>query len=233
MWMIIIIVVLILIWMIATYNKLQSMMQNIREQLSNLQAAFKKRIDLSNQIIEIAAGYSEHEKLTYMTVTKSSDALKQMVALSQAYPDLKANQTYQTLMSQLESLEETVLARRERYNEKVRKYNSFRNNFPNVLIASRLNFDVAPFFEIEDPDFANKMKVFQRDDTQALQALLNSGIKSVQSSAEAAKQKVSSKVQAATNENEMQHEHQPDEVPETHKDGMKPKKDVEPENDTP
>lgn len=192
MWLLLVALIALVVWVVGIYNKLQSMMQDIREQLSNLQAAFKKRIDLSNQIIDIASGYSEHEKLTYMTVTKSNQAVEKMMALSQAYPDLKANQTYQTLMTQLEGLEATLLERRERYNAKVKLYNSYRNSFPNVLIAGRLSFDVAPFFEIEDPDFANKMKVFQRDDTEALQSLLSSGVKAVQHSTATVKQKMQS-----------------------------------------
>lgn len=190
MWFLLFLLVVLVVWVVKIYNNLQGMMQDIREKLSNLQAAFKKRIDLSNQIIDIAAGYSEHEKLTYITVAKSNQAVEKMMALSQAYPDLKANHTYQTLMAQLENLEETLLDRREQYNAKVKTYNTYRNNFPNILIAGKLNFNVAPFFEIEDPDFANKMKGFQRDDTEALQALLNAGVKAVQSSTETIKQKI-------------------------------------------
>ncbi|MDN5891782.1 MAG: hypothetical protein L0H51_06415, partial [Psychrobacter sp.] len=67
MWLIIIvaIVVAILIWVAKTYNRLQTDMQSIREQLSNLQAALKKRVDLANQVIDIAQGYGEHEKLAH------------------------------------------------------------------------------------------------------------------------------------------------------------------------
>lgn len=165
--------------MARTYNKLQTNMQSIREQLSNLQAALKKRVDLANQVVDIAQGYGEHEKLSHLAVSKGNQAMDSMRALSQAFPDLKANQTYQTLMVQLEGLEETILQRRESYNASVRYYNSYRNGVPTIFIAKKLSFSIAPYYELEDPDFMEKVKLFERDDSEALQQLIESSGKSV------------------------------------------------------
>lgn len=109
--------------------------------------------------------------------------MENIFSLAQSYPELKANTTYQQLMNQLENIEQSILDRRESYNARVKEYNSYRNSFPPVLIASKLSFAIAPYFDIEDPDFSSKVKVFQRDDSAALQDAISSGADSVKKSA--------------------------------------------------
>lgn len=179
LWLLLFIVVAVLVWLIAIYNRLQGMMQSIREQHSNLLAALKKRLDLANQIVDIASGYGEHEKVVQISVNKPNETMQNMLALGQAYPQLRANETYQTLMTQLESLEQSILERRERYNAHVRDYNSYRNAFPQILVASKLSFEAVSYFELDDAEFEQSAKVFQRDDTAALKELLTSGSKTV------------------------------------------------------
>lgn len=185
------------VWAVVVYNKLQRLMQSIRQYLSNLQAALKKRIDLTRQIIEIAAGYSEHEKLTHLSVHKPREAMQHVLALGQSYPDLKANETYRMLMGQLENIEQTILSRREAYNAQVNSYNSYRNAMPQVLIARRLSFDIAPYFEMDDPDFLDKVEMFQRDDSEALQKMLAAGGEAVRNKTLQAKESLQRKPGAA------------------------------------
>ncbi len=166
-------------------------MQAIRENLSNLQASLKKRVDLANQIIDIASGYGDHEKLTHLSLSANQGSIENVLSLAQNYPELKANSTYQQLMAQLESIEESILERREAYNARVKDYNSYRNSFPPVLIASKLSFDTAPYFDINDEDFSNKVSVFNRDDSAALQEVILSGANSVKKSAISVKQSAS------------------------------------------
>jgi len=176
LWLIFLILLMVAVWAIFQYNKLQRAMQVIREAWSNLQAAMKKRVDLANQIIDIASGYGEHEKLTHVTLSNNIEgAIDRVAMLAQNYPQLRANETYQQLMGQLEKLEESILSRRENYNSQVRIYNSMRNAFPTVLIASKLKFDVVPYFEIDDAESLEKIKLFERDDSQALRMALNQG----------------------------------------------------------
>jgi len=178
-------------WAIFQYNKLQSSMQVIREGWSNLQAAMKKRVDLANQIIDIASGYGEHEKLTHMTLSNNIEgSIKRVAALAQNYPQLRANETYQQLMGQLEKLEESILSRRENYNLRVRTYNAMRNAFPAVLIANKLKFDVVPYFELDDAESLDKVKLFARDDSQALRAALNKGGDTVKRTLQQAKEQI-------------------------------------------
>jgi len=176
LWLVFFIMLVVVVWAIFQYNKLQRAMQVIREAWSNLQASMKKRLDLAKQIIEIASGYGDHEKLTYVALSNNVEgAIEHVAALAQNYPQLRANETYQQLMGQLEKLEESILSRRENYNSQVRAYNSMRNAFPTVLIASKLKFDVVPYFEIDDAESLEKIKLFERDDSQALRMALNQG----------------------------------------------------------
>lgn len=185
----------IALWVVSQYNKLQAAMQSIRESLSNLQASMKKRVDLANQIIDIASGYGEHEKLTYVSLSNNIEgAMERVSALAQNYPQLRANETYQTLMGQLERLEQTIFERREHYNQRVKAYNVMRNSFPTVLVASKLNFDTAPYFDIDDAESLEKVKLFERDDTEALRLALNKGGDAVVRSVSSAKAKIVTKL---------------------------------------
>lgn len=178
-WLLMIIAVVLMFWLIVIYNNLQRMMQAIREQHSNILASLKKKMDLANQIIDIASGYGEHEKLTHISIGQSQNAMQELLALGQSYPQLRANETYQNLMNQLENLEQSILERREKYNAYVRHYNSYRNAFPQILIASKLSFEIVSYFELDEHEFTERAKIFERDDTQALQGLLQSGGRSV------------------------------------------------------
>lgn len=172
-----IIAIVAAIWLIKTYNRLQTSMQNIREMFSNLQAGLKKRQQLSGQIIEIAGGYMAHEQLTQLKVAQNSAG--EMQVLAQAFPELKADVTYQKLMQQLESLENDILARRESYNNRVKSYNSYRNSFPVVLVAQKLSFEPVHYFDTDDEKFDLQAQSFSRDDTQALQQFIGESTKAV------------------------------------------------------
>jgi len=174
---VLLVVAVIAIWLIKTYNRLQTSMQNIREMFSNLQAGLKKRQQLSGQIIEIASGYMAHEQLTQLKVAQNNTGQMQMVA--QAFPQLKADATYQKLMQQLETLENDILARRENYNNRVNAYNSYRNSFPVVLVAQKLSFSIIQYFDTDDEKFDLQAQSFSRDDTQALQQFIDGSAKAV------------------------------------------------------
>lgn len=166
-WLLVILIVIVL-WLVKVYNKLQSSMQNIREGFSNLQAGLKKRQQLSGQIIEIASGYLEHEQVTQLRVAQSQNT-QQLAAMAQNFPQLKADATYQKLMGQLEALENDILARRENYNNRVKRFNSYRNSFPAVLVAQKLSFDTVEYFDSDDEKFDAQVQSFARDDSAVLQ----------------------------------------------------------------
>lgn len=192
------------VWAVVQYNRLQSAMQSIREALSNLQASMKKRVDLANQIIDIASGYGEHEKLTHVTLSNNVEgAIERVAALAQNYPQLRANETYQQLMGQLEKLEEAILSRREGYNARVKSYNVMRNAFPTVLIARKLNFDVAPYFEIDDAESLEKVKLFDRDDSEALRLAIDKGGDAVRRGVQHAKHRIAGQFDTKRDQSEV------------------------------
>ena len=153
-------------------------MQNIREGFSNLQAGLKKRQQLSGQIIEIASGYLEHEQVTQLRVAQSQNT-QQLAAMAQNFPQLKADATYQKLMGQLEALENDILARRENYNNRVKRFNSYRNSFPAVLVAKKLSFDTVEYFDSDDEKFDAQVQSFARDDSAVLQEIIGNSAKAV------------------------------------------------------
>ena len=176
-WLLVILIVIVL-WLVKVYNKLQSSMQNIREGFSNLQAGLKKRQQLSGQIIEIASGYLEHEQVTQLRVAQSQNT-QQLAAMAQNFPQLKADATYQKLMGQLEALENDILARRENYNNRVKRFNSYRNSFPAVLVAQKLSFGTVDYFDSDDEKFDAQVQNFARDDSAVLQEIIGSSAKAV------------------------------------------------------
>lgn len=181
-----IIVIVIAIWSIAIYNKLQSMMQNIRESFANLQATLKKREQLNGQIIDIASKYMEHEQLVQLQVAQKQGDMNQIRFLMQNFPELRANDTYQKLMDQLERVENDILEKREDYNKEVKFYNSYRSSFPTVLVATKLSFDIVEYFNTDDDKFDMQARKFEKDDSEALKKIISSGIQSVGETADKA-----------------------------------------------
>ena len=189
---IIVVVVALAAYIIKIYNKLQSMMQNIRESFANIQATLKKRLDLSNQIIDIAKDYASGEQMVQLGI--SGNGVAKVAALAQAFPELKANETYQMLMSQLEKIEGELLNRRENYNAEVKSYNAYKNAFPQVLIASKLSFESVAYFDINDEDFSENLKKFKKDDSAKIQEILSDSNKKITDIAMNAKKMINDKI---------------------------------------
>ena len=189
---IIVVVVALAAYIIKIYNKLQSMMQKIRESFANIQATLKKRLDLSNQIIDIAKDYASGEQMVQLGI--SGNGVAKVAALAQAFPELKANETYQMLMSQLEKIEGELLNRRENYNAEVKSYNAYKNAFPQVLIASKLSFESVAYFDINDGDFSENLKIFKKDDSAKIQEILSDSNKKITDIAMNAKKMINDKI---------------------------------------
>lgn len=184
--LIIFIVVVLVIFGISSYNNLQKMAHKVREASSNIAVSFKRRVDLINKLQEIASAYGEHEKMTQITVTdlesnigrlamvsKEADtAMNRVMGVARNYPDLKANQTYQMLMQQIETVEIDLQKARERYNHVVNIYNTKRGSIPTVFIASSLGFNSAPYFNPDVVDGSNNINNFATEDGELLKATL-------------------------------------------------------------
>lgn len=172
MWIALIVIVLLALVLIGMYNRLVRLRQGVREGWSSIDTELRRRYDLIPNLVETVKGYASHESETLENVIKArnsamsaggdaasqveaqnqlSGALRQIFALSEAYPDLKANQNFQELQQQLEETETRISQSRRFYNATVRELNTSVESFPNSLIAGSFGFKTEPYFEIDEP----------------------------------------------------------------------------------
>jgi LemA protein len=169
-WIILGIVVVAALWLIMTYNGLVSLRQRCRQAFSDIDVQLKQRHDLVPNLVETVKGYAAHEKGTLEAVIKARNAavsaqgpaaqaaaegalqgaLRQLFALAEAYPDLKANQSFQQLQTELSDLENKIAAARRFFNNTAAEYNATRESFPAVLFAQSMGFGPQEFFNLEE-----------------------------------------------------------------------------------
>ena len=173
------------IYLMGSYNSMQSQAQGIKEAHSNTIVSMQKRVDLANKLVDIASSYGEHEKLTQITVAQNESVqaamntsqevdgtVNRILSMARAYPDLKANQTYQSLMNQLESIENDLQKKSQTYNGQVRSYNTSCTSIPIVFVASYLGFKTAPYFDVANADSLENLKDFHSSDGENLKNAL-------------------------------------------------------------
>jgi LemA protein len=169
-WIILGLIVIAAFWLIATYNGLVSLRQRCRQAFSDIDVQLKQRHDLVPNLVETVKGYAAHEKGTLEAVIAARNAavgahgpaaqaaaegalqgaLRQLFALAEAYPDLKANQNFQQLQAELSDLENKIAAARRFFNNTAAEYNATRESFPAVLFAQSMGFGSQEFFNLEE-----------------------------------------------------------------------------------
>ena len=169
-WILIGVIVVIALFLIVIYNRLVSLRQVVGQSWSDISVQLKQRHDLVPNLVETVKGYAAHEKGTLEAVIKARNAavsaqgpaaqaaaenmlqgaLRQLFALSEAYPDLKANQNFQQLQSELSDLENKIAAARRFFNNTAAEYNSTRESFPAVLFAQSMGFGPQEFFNLDE-----------------------------------------------------------------------------------
>jgi LemA protein len=174
-WILLAIIVVVALVGVAAYNRLVSLRQRCRQSFSDIDVQLKQRHDLVPNLVETVKGYAAHEKDTLQAVVAArnaavgaqglsnqaqaegqlSAALGRLIALSEAYPDLKANQSFVTLQTQLESIEDKIAAARRFFNNTAAEFNAARESFPAVLFAASLGFAPQTFFELEASERAS------------------------------------------------------------------------------
>lgn len=176
---IIAIIVLIVLWVVMTYNSLISLRNKVEEAFSTMDVYLKKRYDMIPNLVETVKGYAKHEKETLEKVigarnnavaAKSVDekiaAEKQLAqsmihlnAVAEQYPDLKANANFMSLQSDLKQMEGEIANSRKYYNALVRKFNTKCEQIPSNIIASLFHFERQPLFEVDAPEERQNVKV--------------------------------------------------------------------------
>lgn len=173
-WVILGLLVLVGLWLMMTYNGLVSLRQRCRQSFSDIDVQLKQRHDLVPNLVETVKGYAAHEKGTLEAVVQARNAavsaqgpaaqaqaegmlqsaLRQLFALAEAYPDLKANQNFQQLQAELSDLENKIAAARRFFNNAAAEYNATRESFPAVLFAQSMGFGPQEFFNLEEGERA-------------------------------------------------------------------------------
>ena len=167
-WIVLGVIVVFVLWIIMIYNQLVAMRQRVSQSFADVDVQLKQRHDLIPNLVETVKGYAAHERGTLEEVVKArnaamtaqgpaqqaaaenmlSGALRQLFALSEAYPDLKANQNFQQLQAELSDIENKIAAARRFFNNAVQEYNTGIQQFPAALFAAMLGFTQRTFFDV-------------------------------------------------------------------------------------
>ena len=162
------VIVVLVLWIIATYNGLVSMRQRVSQAFADIDVQLRQRHDLIPNLVETVKGYAAHERGTLEAVVKARNAavsaqgpdqkvaaenmltgaLRQLFALAEAYPDLKANTNFLQLQTELGDIENKLAASRRFFNNAVQEYNSGIQQFPAALFAASFGFQPKPFFDL-------------------------------------------------------------------------------------
>jgi LemA protein len=170
-WIILAVVAVLVVLFIVVYNGLVSKRVRCQEAWSQIDVQLKRRYDLIPNLVETVKGYAAHEKETLERVIQArnqaiaaegvrqqaeaenflSGALRQLFALSESYPNLKANENFSQLQEELTSTENRIAFARQHYNDSAAVYNTARQKFPNTMVASLFGFTARDYFELEEP----------------------------------------------------------------------------------
>lgn len=174
-----IIVAVLLIWFVSSYNKLVGLRNDAREGFSTMDVYLKKRFDLIPNLVETVKGYASHESKTLERVIEARNSiagsttideklknenmltstLRSLFALSESYPDLKANQNFIDLQEKIEGVEEDIANSRKYYNGTVKSLNNAIEMFPSNIIAKIFKFEEMTMFEVSNEEERKNVKV--------------------------------------------------------------------------
>ncbi|MDH3692231.1 MAG: LemA family protein [Gammaproteobacteria bacterium] len=161
--------VAVVLWVVWTYNRFIKRRNQVKEAWSGIDVQLKRRYNLIPNLVEVVQGYAKHEKASLEAVTslrigsgkdesvaqrgtqesEISRVLRNLFAVAESYPDLKASTNFVDLQNNLDEIEQQIQYARRYYNGAVRKWNVLVESFPSNLIAGFFSFRLADFFEIE------------------------------------------------------------------------------------
>ncbi len=177
-----IILAVIVVWAIASYNRLVLLRNRAKEAWADIDVQLKRRYDLIPNLVETVKGYASHEREVFESVTKAraqainaeqsgdpkkvgeaenvlSGALKSLFAVSESYPDLKASNNFLELQREVRDTEDKIQASRRFYNGNVMSLNTKVETFPSKIIAGMFNFEKLEFFELKEEEQREAVKV--------------------------------------------------------------------------
>ena len=174
----VVVIALVALWGISSYNGLVSMDENVSNSWANVETQYQRRSDLIPNLVNTVKGYAKHESQTLESVMQArsqatqvkidpsnctpqqlaayqkaqgdvTTALGKLLAITENYPDLKANQNFLELQSQLEGTENRINVARKDFNDTAKKYNTSLRRFPRNIVASMFGFEKRAYFEAE------------------------------------------------------------------------------------
>ena len=169
-WVVLGVIVVIAVWLIGAYNGLVAIGQRVSQAFADIDVQLRQRHDLIPNLVETVKGYAAHERGTLEAVIQARNAamaaqgpqaqaaaeqqlsgvLGRLIALSEAYPDLKANANFQQLQAELTDIENKIAAARRFFNNAVSEYNARIAQFPAALFAASFGFAAKQFFDLGD-----------------------------------------------------------------------------------
>ena len=177
--LIVLAVIILGLWAVPKYNGLVKSQESVETAWGNVENVYQRRADLIPNLVETVKGYAKHEQETLEGVIAAranatkvtidptnmtpedlqkyqaaqgdvTNALSRLIAVSESYPDLKANQNFLELQSQLEGCENRIAVARKDFNEAAQEYNTNRRTFPTNILASIFNFGEKPYFKAQE-----------------------------------------------------------------------------------
>ncbi|HKJ55537.1 MAG TPA: LemA family protein [Nitriliruptoraceae bacterium] len=182
-WIVVIVVVVVVLgvgaWLAAKYNGLVALRNRAEQAWADIDVMLTRRHDLIPNLVETVKGYASHERDTLEAVIQARNtavsatgprdqaaaevgltgALRQLFAVAEAYPDLKADQNFRELQQELTSTEDGIATARRTYNANVQVYDTEREQFPTNIIAGIFNFEEMEYFTVDDPESREPVKV--------------------------------------------------------------------------
>lgn len=170
---------IVVLWGVGRYNEMVTAEENVETAWSQVENQYQRRMDLIPNLVETVKGYAAHESETLEGVIAArakatqvvidpqnataeqlaafqsaqgelSQALGRLMAVAESYPDLKANENFLSLQSQLEGTENRIAVARNNFNEVARSYNTMIRRFPSNIVAGMFDFEKKPYFEAQD-----------------------------------------------------------------------------------
>ena len=176
---VLLIAIIIIAWYISTHNKLVRLKNGVEEAFSTIDIYLKKRFDLIPNVVETVKGYAKHESETYQKITDArarlgsastpdekiaadkqmTAAVRNLFAVAENYPQLKANTNFMDLQNQLKSMEGEIAQSRKYYNAIVREYNIAIQSFPTSIVAKKMKLEKSSLYEVDSAEERQNVKV--------------------------------------------------------------------------